>query len=235
MAFARDRLRTMFLTARSSITITSWSGPGGQRCGAGSRRGTARTLRCARATFALALARFADPRWQRATALVAGEVPFPASQVPRVGIFSPSRVTAKSLMPRSTPRMRPVAGSCSGSATSTANDTYQRPHGSRETVTVVGSIDAGSMSGHDHTNASGVSILARNNAPSRYRNPDRVYSADCPPLRDLTAGSGPAWRRSWCTRPAGAGSPAAAGPRTPRSARPGPGRASWRSNRHWPG
>src|ERR1039458_7708808 len=94
------------------------------------------------------------------------------------GIFSPSEVTAKSLMPRSTPTTAPVAGSCTGSATSTANETYQRPHGSRETVTVVGPADAGSTSGHDHTNASGVSILARNSLPSRHRNPDRVYSAD---------------------------------------------------------
>ena len=53
---------------------------------------------------------------------------------------------------------------------------------------MVGSIDAGSMSGHDQTNSSGVSILARNSAPSRYRNPDRVYSADCRPLRDLNRG-----------------------------------------------
>ena len=53
---------------------------------------------------------------------------------------------------------------------------------------MVGSIDAGSLSGHDHTNSSGVSILARNNRPSRYRNPDRVNSADCRPVRDLNRG-----------------------------------------------
>ena len=40
------------------------------------------------------------------------------------------------------------------------------------------SIDAGSMSGQDQVNASGVPILARHSAPSPYRNPDRVYSAD---------------------------------------------------------
>jgi hypothetical protein len=60
--------------------------------------------------------------------------------------------------------------------------------GSRETVTVDGSIDAGSIPGQDQTNASGVSILARNSAPSRYRNPDRVNSADCRPVRDLYLG-----------------------------------------------
>src|SRR5438105_11683245 len=69
-------------------------------------------------------------------------------------IFSPSEVTARSLMPRSTPTTAPVAGSCTGSATSTAKETYQRPHGSRETVTVVGSIDAASTSGQDQVNAS---------------------------------------------------------------------------------
>src|SRR6185312_10456386 len=105
-----------------------------------------------------------------------------------LGIFSPSLVTAKSLIPRSTPTAWPAVGSCSGSATSTSKETDQRPHGSRETVTVDGPIPAGSMSGHDHTNPRGVSILARNNCPSRYRNPERVYSADCRPVRDLYRG-----------------------------------------------
>ena len=43
---------------------------------------------------------------------------------------------------------------------------------------MAGLTDAGSVPGQDHTNASGVSIFARNSAPSRYRNPDRVSSAD---------------------------------------------------------
>ena len=51
-----------------------------------------------------------------------------------------------------------------------------------------GSINAGSMSGHDQANSSGASVLARNRRPSRYRNPERVYSADCRPLRDLYRG-----------------------------------------------
>ncbi len=71
-------------------------------------------------------------------------------------IFCPSLVTAKSLMPRSTPTTAPAAGSCAGSGTSTAKETYQRPHGSRDTVTVLGSSDAGSRCGHDQANASGV-------------------------------------------------------------------------------
>src|SRR5262249_12470627 len=99
-----------------------------------------------------------------------------------------SEVTAKSLMPRSTPTTAPVAGSCSGSSTSTAKETYQRPHGSLETVTVVGSIDADSMSGQDQANSSGVLILAMNRRPTRYRNPVRVYSADWRPLRDFYRG-----------------------------------------------
>ena len=105
-----------------------------------------------------------------------------------LAIFSPPEVTAKSLMPKSTRATAPVAGSCSGSATSTAKETYQRPHGSLETVTVDGSMEAGSMPGQDQVNASGVPIFARNNRPSRYRNPDRVYSADCRPVRDLNRG-----------------------------------------------
>ena len=68
-----------------------------------------------------------------------------------LAIFSPPEVTAKSLMPRSTPTALPAAGSCSGSATSTAKETYQRPQGSRETVTVDGSIDAGSIPGQDQS------------------------------------------------------------------------------------
>jgi hypothetical protein len=91
-------------------------------------------------------------------------------------------------MPRSTPAARPASGSGAGSAVSTAKETYQRPSGSRETVTVVGSIEAGSMSGHDHVKASGEPVLARRSLPSRYRNPDRVYSADCRPARDLNRG-----------------------------------------------
>ena len=53
---------------------------------------------------------------------------------------------------------------------------------------MLGSSDAGSMSGQDQANASGVLILARNSCPSRYRNPERVYSAHCRPLRDLYRG-----------------------------------------------
>ena len=67
MALASDRLRTMFATARSSITITSWSRTRAVevRCRKSARDG--RTFRCARATFAFALARFAEPFWQRAS------------------------------------------------------------------------------------------------------------------------------------------------------------------------
>ena len=66
MALASDRLRIMFFTARSSITITSWSRTrrADERCRKSAR--DARTLRWARATFALALARFADPLTLRA-------------------------------------------------------------------------------------------------------------------------------------------------------------------------
>ena len=53
---------------------------------------------------------------------------------------------------------------------------------------MVGSIDAGSMSGHDQANSSGVLVLARNRRPARYRKPERVYSADWRPLRDFYRG-----------------------------------------------
>ncbi len=57
MALASDRLRTMFFTARSSATITSWSriSRAEVRCRKSVR--DARTFRCARATLALAFCR----------------------------------------------------------------------------------------------------------------------------------------------------------------------------------
>ena len=91
MALARDRFRIMLFTARSSITITSWSRTRAVevRCRKSVR--DARTFRCARATFALALTRF------RRTALAAGQPPlvagqvlFPAGQLPRVGDLHPA-------------------------------------------------------------------------------------------------------------------------------------------------
>src|SRR5256884_8440979 len=116
-------------------------------------------------------------------------------------------------MPMSTPTTALVAGICPGSATSTAKEPYQRPHGSRETVTVDGSSAAGSMSGQDQMNSSGVSILARISLPSRYRNPERVYSADWRLLRDLYRGylarlakkllDATCWGRVACWRGAG--------------------------------
>ena len=44
------------------------------------------------------------------------------------------------------------------------------------------------MPGQDQVNASGEPIFARYRRPSRHRNPDRVYSADCRPFRDLNRG-----------------------------------------------
>src|SRR5689334_12590394 len=66
MARARCRLRTMFAIARSSITITSFSRTSRvlARCRKSWRAW--RTLRWAWATLAAALARLAEPFWQRA-------------------------------------------------------------------------------------------------------------------------------------------------------------------------
>ena len=60
------------------------------------------------------------------------------------------------------------------------------------------------MPGQDQVNASGVSIFARCRRPLRYRNPDRVYSADCRPCRDLNRGyrarlaKNAAYATCWC-------------------------------------
>lgn len=70
--------------------------------------------------------------------------------------------------------MCPVSGSGTGSSVSTAKVTYQRPSGSREMMTIVGLSVVMSMSGQDHTNSSGVVVLARYRFPSRMRNALRV-------------------------------------------------------------
>src|SRR5439155_17450307 len=106
------------------------------------------------------------------------------SRCPGLVIFSPSLVTVKALIPRSTPTACPVPGSGSGSATSTQRDTYQRPSGSRDTVTVDGSMPAASTSGQDQTRASGASSFASHSWPSRHGKPERVYSSDLHADRD---------------------------------------------------
>jgi len=67
MARARRRLPTMLLTARSSIAIRSWprTRPVVVLCRKSAL--ALRALRWARATLPFALARLAEPRWQRAS------------------------------------------------------------------------------------------------------------------------------------------------------------------------
>lgn len=59
--------------------------------------------------------------------------------------------------------------------------------GSQDTVTVLGSAPSGR--GRDQRMSSGSAIFASVSAPSRNRNGDRVYAADCRPrLRDVNRG-----------------------------------------------
>ena len=51
---------------------------------------------------------------------------------------------------------------------------YQRPSGSRETITIAGSSAATSTSGQDQTYRSGVAVLASRSIPPRMVNADRV-------------------------------------------------------------
>ncbi|ANZ38847.1 hypothetical protein BBK82_25045 [Lentzea guizhouensis] len=67
-----------------------------------------------------------------------------------------------------------MGSAASGASASTANVTYQRPSGSRETTTVVGSNAVMSTLSKDHTNRSGVLVFARFSTPSRSRNAERV-------------------------------------------------------------
>src|ERR1700685_3380116 len=105
-----------------------------------------------------------------------------------MGVFRPSLVTAKSVIPRSTPTARPTDGSGSGILVSTAKVIYQRPSGSRDTTTIVGSRAVVSTFGHDHTNRSGPLVLAKRSTPPCMVNADRVLCADWWPCRDLNRG-----------------------------------------------
>ena len=52
--------------------------------------------------------------------------------------------------------------------------TYQRPSGSRQTLTIAGSSAVTSMSGHDQANRSGAVVLASRSTPPRRVNALRV-------------------------------------------------------------
>ena len=126
-----------------------------------------------------------DPSAAGEPALVPGQVPRPPFQPPRVQYLLSPEVTAKSFMPRSTPTTAPVAGSWHGIG-------YVHGEGSTSARTGPGdchrggSISAGSTSGRPGSSV--VLIWPRNRSPLRYRNPERVYSAVCRPLRELYRG-----------------------------------------------
>ena len=122
-----------------------------------------------------------DPSGSGPSAAGSGPGCGPALQVPGIGA-SPVGGHGEVLHPEvDADCMAGSAGSGSGSCSSTAKLTYQRPSGSRDTVTVDG-VERGriDMPGHVHTNPSGEAGLASRRSP-RDRNPDRVYSADCRP------------------------------------------------------
>ena len=52
--------------------------------------------------------------------------------------------------------------------------TYQRPSGSRQTITIAGSSAATSRSGHVHVNRSGLAVFASRSTPPRRENALRV-------------------------------------------------------------
>ena len=106
--------------------------------------------------------------------LIPGKSTSPAGQLPRIGDLLTVRGDGEVFDAQVHPGDIARRGGLPGPATSTAKDTCQRPHGSRETVTVAGLSVAGPMSGHDHTNASGAVVLASRSTPSRMENADRV-------------------------------------------------------------
>ena len=225
MARARCRLRIMPETLRSSITIMSAerTRPVLARCRK-SRRAS-RTLRWARATFAVALARFADPfrqrarrRWYRARLRAL------RARCRGLAIFSPSESRRSPSRPgRRRPRAR-SAPAVQGHAVSMVKVTYQRPSGSRDTITIVGSSAATSTSGQDQVNRSGAAVLASRSCAAAHREGAAGVVRGLPAAAGLeprVAGA-PGEERGECLvlvaerllqRDA----------RTPRSGRPGPG------------
>ncbi len=173
-------------------------GPGRWRCGAGNRRGTRGPSGARGRPWLSPYCGSPNRAGSGPSVADTGPGPVPGGPASAGSRSSPRpEVTAKSLMPRSIPTTAPVGGELlrvgdldgEGDVPAPARVTGDRHRGRVDR--------AGSMPGQDQMNASGVSIFARNSAPSRYRNPDRVYSADWRPVRDLNPGSGPAWRRNW--------------------------------------
>ena len=106
--------------------------------------------------------------------LIAGKSTSPAGQLPWIRDLLPVRGDRERL----DAQVHPGNGSRRGKLLRVSGVNGERdvpaPARVRETVTVVGSSVAGSMSGHDHTNASGAVVLASRSAPSRMENADRV-------------------------------------------------------------
>ena len=179
----------MFFTARSSITITSWSRT--RRVLVRWRKSArdARTFRWARATFALALARFAEPVPAAGEpALVAGEVPCPPGQLPGVRDLLPvagdGEVLDAQVHADHGAGRREAAGIGDVHGEGDVPAPARIP-GDRHR----GRVDRRRVDARPRPHeASGVLILARNSARRGTGTPERVYSADCRPLRDLYRG-----------------------------------------------
>ena len=159
---------------RSSITITSFSRTTGCWPGAGS---PARVVDLAVGAGDLGGGLGPVSRSVLAAGhppLVAGQPAGLALQVPRVGDLLPVAghhevrhtevdTDGTSGLPRG-----------SGASVSSVKVTYQRPSGSRETITIAGSSSVTSTSGQDQTNHSGAPVLARRSSPPRRVNARRV-------------------------------------------------------------
>src|ERR1035438_8872894 len=187
IARARWWLRTMFFTLRPSIT-TAWLSRTSRvvsLCRKSFRRSAIRAW--TRATLSRALSGFAEPLWVRAIRRCARASRARSRRSCRgLAIFSPVDRVTRDVIPASMPTTESPAG-IGPTAHWHSSDTNQRPAGSRLTVTVDGAAPSGS--GRDHTTASGAVIFARYSWPSRYRNADRVYSADARDFfRDLNRG-----------------------------------------------
>jgi hypothetical protein len=91
-----------------------------------------------------------------------------------LAILPPSLVAAKCVTPRSMPMACLVSARGTGTMASTVKVAYQRPSGSRETITIAGSSVVTSTSGQDHTNRTEAAILASRSSPPRRVNALRV-------------------------------------------------------------
>ena len=120
--------------------------------------------------------------------LVPGQVAGLARQVPRAGDLLPVRGDGEVRHAQVDAGRVPGRPSGAGVWVPVVKVMYQRPSGSREMITIVGSSAATSRSGQDQVNRGGPAVLASRSWPPRRVKARRVSWAAWRPRRDLNRG-----------------------------------------------